>query len=156
MNAVYYQSPVGPLTLIEENGALTGVQFGRATLPAGCRVAETPLLSRARRQLWEYFEGKRTEFDLPLAPAGTPFRRAVWAAMARIPYGQTATYGQLASAVGSPRAARAVGGACHANPLAILLPCHRVVGSTGSLTGFAGGLPVKEQLLALEAAHSVP
>ena len=76
--------------------------------------------------------------------------------MARIPYGQTATYGQLAAAVGSPRAARAVGGACHANPIAILLPCHRVVGSTGSLTGFAGGLPVKEQLLALEAAHSAP
>ena len=76
--------------------------------------------------------------------------------MARIPYGQTATYGQLAAAVGSPRAARAVGGAGHANPIAILLPCHRVVGSTGSLTGFAGGLPVKEQLLALEAAHSAP
>lgn len=155
MNASYYESPVGALTLFEENGALTGVHFGRLPLPKGCREAESPLLSRARRQLWEYFEGKRTAFELPLAPAGTPFQLEVWRAMAAIPYSKTATYGQLAARVGRPNAARAVGGACHCNPIAIILPCHRVVGSNGSLTGYAGGLSIKEALLALEAGRIV-
>lgn len=150
MNLSYYESPLGTLTLMEENGSLTAVHLERVEPPKGCRPAETPLLSRARRQLWEYFEGKRKSFDLPLAPAGTPFQQEVWLRMSEIPYGQTATYSQLAAKAGHPTAARAVGGACHSNPIAIILPCHRVVGSTGKLTGYAGGLPMKEALLALE------
>ena len=150
MNLSYYESPLGTLTLMEENGCLTAVHLERVEPPVGCRPAETPLLSRARRQLWEYFEGRRKSFDLPLAPAGTPFQQEVWQLMAQIPYGQTATYGQLAAQAGRPKAARAVGGACHSNPIAIILPCHRVVGSTGTLTGYAGGLPMKEALLGLE------
>ena len=98
----------------------------------------------------EYFAGARREFDLPLAPKGTPFQKAVWAEMCRIPYGETRTYGQLAAAIGRPSACRAVGGACHSNPIAILQPCHRVVGRSGRLTGYAYGVEMKQYLLELE------
>ncbi len=108
------------------------------------------LLDKSERQLLEYFAGTRKEFELPVTLSGTPFRRTVWEALLRIPYGEVRTYGEIAREVGCPQGARAVGGACHANPVAIIVPCHRVVGASGALTGFGGGLDVKERLLALE------
>ena len=103
-----------------------------------------------RRQLNEYFAGVRREFDLPLAAKGTAFQQAVWAQLLKIPYGEVRTYGQLAAALGNPKASRAVGSACHRNPLCIVVPCHRVIGADGSLTGYAEGLDIKEYLLELE------
>ena len=110
------------------------------------------MLARGRAELLEYFRGKRRAFDLPLDPRGTPFQRRVWEALAAVPYGETVTYGALARRAGSPKAVRAVGQANHRNPLPILLPCHRVVGADGSLTGYAGGLELKRFLLDLEGA----
>lgn len=148
-------SPVGPLTLVASAEALTAIRFG-SQIPPGCvRCTEAdapPLLLRAARELAEYFAGSRRDFTLPLAPRGTPFQQAVWKALRTIPCGETRTYGQIAALIGRPRACRAVGMANHRNPLAIVVPCHRVVGSGGSLTGYAAGLPVKEFLLALETA----
>lgn len=115
--------------------------------------ARTPLSDRADAQLREYFAGTRREFDLPLAPEGTAFRKQVWAALLEIPYGETRSYREIAERIGSPKAVRAVGGANHHNPISILIPCHRVVGAGGGLTGYAGGLETKAQLLALEGAR---
>jgi methylated-DNA-[protein]-cysteine S-methyltransferase len=112
-------------------------------------AAPFPLL---RRQLAEYFAGQRTAFELPLAPAGTPFQRGVWDALVAIPYGETRSYGELAALVGKPGAARAVGSANHDNPIAVVIPCHRVIGAGGSLTGYAGGIDRKRYLLELEGA----
>lgn len=141
-------SPVGPLTLTQEDQALTGLHFGEH--PQQGAEGPTPLLEEAARQLEEYFAGQRKEFSLPLAPKGTEFQLRVWQALLQIPYGETRSYGELAAMVGNPKACRAVGGANHRNPLSILIPCHRVVGTGGSLTGYAGGLSVKEFLLKLE------
>lgn len=141
-------SPVGPLTLTQEDQALTGLHFGEH--PQQGAEGPTPLLEKAARQLEEYFAGQRKEFSLPLAPKGTEFQLRVWQALLQIPYGETRSYGELAAMVGNPKACRAVGGANHRNPLSILIPCHRVVGTKGSLTGYAGGLSVKEFLLKLE------
>ncbi len=142
-------SPVGPLTLTQEDQALTGLHFGEH--PQQGAEGPTPLLEKAARQLEEYFAGQRKEFSLPLAPKGTEFQLRVWQALLQIPYGETRSYGELAAMVGNPKACRAVGGANHRNPLSILIPCHRVVGTKGSLTGYAGGLNVKEFLLKLES-----
>jgi methylated-DNA-[protein]-cysteine S-methyltransferase len=106
-----------------------------------------------RRQVEEYCAGERTEFDLDLAPSGTPFQRAVWDALLAIPYGETRSYGEIARAIGQPGAARGVGAANHANPIGLIVPCHRVIGADGSLTGYGGGLPLKRALLAHEAEH---
>lgn len=141
-------SPFGLLTLTEENGAITALRFGGSAANDA-----SPVLDAAETQLREYFAGERQSFDLPLAPAGTPFQRAVWDALCAIPYGETRTYAQIAAAIGSPKACRAVGMANNRNPIAILIPCHRVIGASGSLTGYAGGLDVKQALLALEGAQ---
>lgn len=146
------ETPIGPLTLTEEAGALTGVLFGPHA-PQDALLTETPLIRRAFAQLEEYFRGERTGFDLPLDARGTPFQRRCWQALLEIPYGQTRTYAQQAQAVGSPRACRAVGMANHRNPLPILIPCHRVIGASGELTGYAGGLEKKQTLLALEGCR---
>ena len=114
------------------------------------------MLQQAQRQLDEYFAGQRRAFELPLAPQGTPFQREVWLALADIPYGQTMSYAQLAAKLSRPTASRAVGAANGRNPLGILLPCHRVVGAKGSLTGFSGGLAAKRFLLELEGALPKP
>jgi methylated-DNA-[protein]-cysteine S-methyltransferase len=141
-------SPMGPLGVAADDAGIRAVHF---TGPGG-RLGDHPLLVTAAAQLSEYFAGTRTGFDLPLAdPGGTPFERAVWAAIAAIPYGETATYGEIAADVGEPDAARAVGVACNRNPLPIVVPCHRVVGAGGKLVGFGGGLPRKRFLLELEA-----
>lgn len=150
---VVVHSPVGDLTLTEENGALTGLYFGRRSLEG--EEGLTALLERASRQLEEYFAGKRKQFDLPLSLRGTEFQRQVWAALRDIPYGETRSYGQIAQAVGRPKAVRAVGMANHRNPISIIVPCHRVVGADGSLTGYGGGLENKKFLLALERGGSL-
>lgn len=143
---------IGPLTLEEENGCLTALRFN-PDLPrdaAPFALPSTPLLRQAAAQLQEYFEGKRREFTLPLAPKGTPFQQKVWAALQTIPYGQTRSYKEVAIAVGNEKACRAVGMANNRNPLPIFIPCHRVVGANGKLVGYAGGLDVKTHLLELE------
>lgn len=145
-----FDTPFGPMAL-EGEAALTRLWLP-GTLPDRYgRGEETPLLSEARRQLLAYLAGDLRAFDLPLAPAGTDFQREVWRALEAVPYGRTRTYGEIAAAVGRPKAVRAVGQANHVNPLPIFIPCHRVVGKGGALTGYAGGLALKGALLALEA-----
>lgn len=144
-------SPAGRLTLAgDRDGTLTHVHFGDA--PPGAPWTPSPApFAEAVRQLALYFAGRLREFNLPLAPQGTPFQLAVWEELRRIPYGATNTYGELARRLGQPGAARAVGLANGANPIAIIIPCHRVIGASGHLTGYAGGLDIKRRLLDLEA-----
>jgi methylated-DNA-[protein]-cysteine S-methyltransferase len=148
-------SPVGMLTVAATDAGLHAIEFPRNRHPVD-REAWMPgnhrLLDLAARQLDDYFAAKRCVFDLPLAPRGTEFQRAVWMALAGIGYGETISYAQLAQRVGKPTATRAVGAANGRNPLPIVLPCHRVIGADGALTGFGGGLPTKQFLLELEGA----
>lgn len=151
--ALTFASPIGPLTLVERDGALGAVYLrddARLRGVAGAAARPSSLLSEARAQLEAYFRGARRTFDLPLAPRGTAFQHAVWSELARIPFAQTRTYRDVARAIGRPDACRAVGAANGRNPLAIVVPCHRVVGTGGALTGYAGGLPAKRWLLACE------
>lgn len=149
----YYDTPIGRIGLSAAGDCITGVFFGGADFaaPLGARCEQTPPIRRAYEQLQEYFQGIRTEFDVPLALRGTDFQTSVWKALSGIPYGQTRTYAQIAAQIGRPKACRAVGAANHRNPLAIFVPCHRVVGASGALTGYAGGLAAKRYLLELEA-----
>jgi methylated-DNA-[protein]-cysteine S-methyltransferase len=147
------QSPVGELLLVGCDGALVGVYFPEHARGPAIDAAwqrDDAALEEARRQLGEYFAGGRRTFTLRLAADGTPFQRQVWAGLARIPFGATSTYAELAREVGRPGAARAVGAAVGRNPLSIVVPCHRVVGTSGALTGYAGGMDRKRHLLALE------
>lgn len=139
------ETPIGPLTLEADENAVTAIRFG-----ASAAQGVSPLLDAAEAQLREYFAGMRRVFDLPIAPHGTAFQQRVWAALRTIPYGETRTYGELAAAIGNPSACRAVGMANHRNPLPIVIPCHRVIGANGTLTGYAGGVETKRKLLALE------
>ena len=144
-------TPVGPLTICSDKSAIKALRFGV------CRetdAPELPVLQQCARQLQEYFSGRRRQFDLPLAPDGTPFQQSVWRALCQIPYGETRSYGAIAAQVGNPRAARAVGMANNRNPIPILIPCHRVVGASGKLVGYAGGLRTKEALLNLETQYA--
>ena len=145
-------SPIGELTLVARDGALVGVHFPSGAPPAGSREATEPVLEAAAEQLREYFAGERTDFDLPLELDGTAFQQEAWRALADIPYGETVSYGEQARRLGRPDAVRAVGAANGANPIAIVLPCHRVIGADGSLTGFGGGLGTKRFLLEHEGA----
>ena len=156
-------SPVGPLTVVASDAGLRAVLWpadgaggdrARVPLPGTVENDDHPVLVAARRQLTEYFAGERTEFDLPLDPVGTPFQQSAWTALRTIPFGETITYGEQARRMGDDRKARAVGAANGKNPLSIIVPCHRVVGSDGSLTGFAGGVETKAWLLAHERAVS--
>ena len=155
MRTVYfYDYPVvGKIGIAEDGGAITRVVFqnGEKSFDGFC-AAETALIKKAADQLAEYFAGGRTEFDLPLAPVGTEFQRSVWRALQTIPFGETRSYGDIASQIGNPKASRAVGMANNRNPIAIIIPCHRVIGRDGSLTGYGGGLDIKRQLLDLEKA----
>lgn len=141
------QSPIGPLTLRGKAGALTALGFGDAREGDG---PSSPLLERAARELAEYFAGERRVFSIPLDPAGTPFQRKVWDALREIPYGETASYREIAARIGNPKACRAVGMANGRNPISIFIPCHRVIGAGGQLVGYAGGLDIKKALLELE------
>ena len=146
-------SPVGRLRLVSDGEALTSVMFDPPQEAAGERDDGHAVLVRAREQLTAYFAGERTDFDLPLAATGTPFQLRVWQVLREIGYGETVTYGEIARRLGlPPGASRAVGLANGRNPIAIVVPCHRVIGSKGRLVGYAGGLDRKERLLSLESA----
>ena len=153
MHYTYHDSPIGPLLLAGRNGTLTAIRFpldGERQAPEpGWKLADAPF-DDVRAQLDGYFAGRRQRFDLPLAPTGTAFQRKVLEALQAIPYGETRSYKEVAEAIGKPRAVRAVGAANGRNPIPIIIPCHRVIGSDGSLTGFGGGLATKRALLALE------
>jgi methylated-DNA-[protein]-cysteine S-methyltransferase len=145
---VSIDSPLGPLALTSDGEFLIGLDIGtRVSKPSSDAVIDL-----ATQQLEEYFAGRRTAFDLPLKAQGTPFQQSIWSALQDIPYGQTTSYGELGSAIGKPGSARAVGGAVGANPLPIVIPCHRVLASDRRITGYSGGegIPTKEKLLGLE------
>lgn len=149
----YHDTPIGKLLLAGDDDGLSLISFPRGAMrrapEPGWTASEKPF-SNARRQLDEYFSGERREFDLPLKPEGTAFQLAVLEELRRIPYGSTSTYGEIANRLGRPKASRAVGAANGRNPLPIVIPCHRVIGSNGALTGFGGGIETKKALLDLE------
>ena len=177
MNAATIPSPIGTLLLCQRGEALCAVRridderadiaqkregvynesrsMKAALSPAedSCAWEVTPLLTETKRQINAYFAGQLRAFDLPLAPEGSAFDRAVWYALTGIAYGSVNSYGELAAAIGNPKASRAVGGACSRNPVLIIIPCHRAVGATGRLTGFAAGMAAKRALLTLEGFH---
>lgn len=148
-------SPVGELTLVADANGLAAILWendrpGRVRLGALTEAPDHPLLVETERQLGEYFAGDRRRFDVPLSFAGTAFQKSVWAALLAIPFGETRSYGEVAAQIGKPGASCAVGAANGRNPISIIAPCHRVIGSTGKLTGFAGGMEAKQYLLELE------
>ena len=152
----YFQSPHGRMLLVADDKAITSVSFiGQKYAPRVAKDwtrdgAHAPI-ARAKRELAEYFAGRRTRFSVKLAPQGTPFQRKVWKAIAQVAFGKTIAYAELARRAGRPGSARAAGAATGRNPIGVIVPCHRIVGSNGALTGYAGGLAKKKALLALEA-----
>lgn len=155
-SALVLDSPLGPLELQSRDGeSLSAIRFGATERGPTGSSAPAPVLVEVARQLGEYFAGERRSFELPIAPSGTPFRRSVWQALLAIPYGHTHTYGQVARQLGLPlTASRAVGAANGANPIPVVVPCHRVIGAGGRLTGYGGGLDRKEALLRLEGVRT--
>lgn len=145
----YYDTKIGRIGLVENGQAITYLSFGDFDIK-DFAIKETSLLKRASIQLFEYLDGRRREFDLPLEAHGTDFQMKVWKALQEIPYGETRTYKDIAIRVGNEKACRAVGLANNRNPISILIPCHRVIGSNGKLVGYGGGLDIKEKLLNLE------
>ena len=158
MHYSYVESPIGDLLVAGDDGVLKLVSFPRGSMarePDEGWERNDSEFDEVRRELGEYFEGKRESFDVPLEADGTDFQRDVLGALQQIPYGETRTYGEIAEHLGKPRASRAVGAANGRNPIPILIPCHRVIGSDGSLTGFGGGIDTKEFLLSLERRQKV-
>lgn len=155
----YYDSPIGKLLLAGDENALSLLGFPGGSMARRHEsdwVEKKSAFKTVIKQLDEYFSGKRTEFDLALSPEGTDFQQQVWQALTEIPYGETWSYGQLAKHIGKPKASRAVGAANGINPIPVIIPCHRVIGSNGKLTGFGGGLETKSFLLNLEAGARAP
>jgi len=155
----FYNTKIGKIGIAEKDGHICRVYFpegqrNQECISQGNSIFETALIREAGKQLAGYLAGELFSFSLPLAPEGTLFRRKIWQALAEIPYGETVTYGEIAEKVANPKAARAVGFACKSNPLPIFIPCHRVIGSNGKLTGYAGGLELKERLLLLEGVRT--
>ena len=148
-NAYYYDTKIGRIGIVENGEAITYLCF-EETLAKDVNIIETALLKKAAKQLEEYLSGKRKAFDLPLAPQGTEFQQRVWMALQEIPYGKTCSYKDIAEKIGNVKACRAVGMANNKNPIAIFIPCHRVIGANGKLVGYAGGLDLKKKLLDLE------
>ena len=147
----YNRTSIGMIGMAENGKSLTNLWFPGEKGPEDAVEKETSLLANAHEQLAGYLSGEREEFTVPLDPSGTPFQRTVWKCLLTIPYGQTRSYGEIARSIGSPLASRAVGMANNRNPIAILIPCHRVIGANGKLVGYAGGLDIKKSLLDLEA-----
>lgn len=146
----FQQTPAGRIGIAESGGVITNLLFEHYPVPDGAESGDSELLREAFRQLQAYFQGGLREFDLPLDPRGAPFMREVWRHVAAVPYGRTASYRDVAVAAGNPKAVRAVGMANRLNPVPVFIPCHRIIGSDGKLTGYRGGLPLKERLLDLE------
>lgn len=151
----FYQTAIGKLTVAENGQAITNLYFHEEAVPQDAIYEETELLREAGLQLAAYLAGDRKDFDLPCAPQGTVFMKQVWEALLTIPYGETRTYREIAEAIGCPTAVRAVGNANSKNPLSIFIPCHRVIGSKGELTGYLGGLKAKQFLLELEKTNAM-
>ncbi len=149
INYYFYETIIGYLTISADEQGITDVSFGKRN-PVHAVCEETPVIKQAVSELQEYFEGRRQEFTVPLHPQGTDFQLRVWQVLRTIPYGKTWSYKQVATAAGNPNASRAVGMANNRNPIAIIIPCHRVIGANGRLVGYAGGLDVKEKLLQIE------
>lgn len=153
---LYFETKIGRLYAEEEKDFLVCLSSGPAaadkTVPGeqGISFQETSLLLQTKAEILEFLAGERKEFDIPVYLKGTDFQKRVWKALTQIPFGETRTYGRIAAAAGSPKSARAVGQACHRNPVMIIVPCHRVIGANGKLVGFGGGLPLKETLLSME------
>ncbi|MEH6589933.1 MAG: methylated-DNA--[protein]-cysteine S-methyltransferase [Halioglobus sp.] len=153
MKYTLIETPIGTLRICSDGAAVTELNFdGDYSVEVDATDEKDAILSLAAKQLSEYFTGKRTVFDLPLAPQGTVFQQAVWKTLAAIPYGELRSYSDIAQQIGKPNAVRAVGAANGKNPLPIIVPCHRVIGRDGSLTGFAGGIEMKSQLLQMEGS----
>jgi methylated-DNA-[protein]-cysteine S-methyltransferase len=150
MNTLTVSTPIGDLQLVSDGQSLVRIAFPGRHQQLGGDSKEDAVLARAAKQLGEFFDGRRRHFDLPLAASGTQFQRAVWSQLTKIPFGEVRSYRDIAAKIGRPTAVRAVGAANGRNPLPIVVPCHRVIGADGSLTGFAGGLERKRQLLVLE------
>ena len=164
MKNLYYSemdSPIGPVLLVSSEKGLVRVALPsesetdritriKAEFPDACFIEDVGKNQEAVRQIGEYFSGIRTSFTLPLDLRGTNFQKKVWNAMLKVPFGRTRSYGQIARDIGNPKACRAVGGSCGKNNIAIVIPCHRIIGSDGSMTGFGGGVPLKKKLLDLE------
>lgn len=148
-----YETAFGPFFYAENGRAITHIGRAEHAFSGDCVRKETPLLRKAHEEMTEYLVGERTVFDLPLEPEGTAFQKKVWDALQSIPYGETRTYEDIAVKIGNPKACRAVGLANNRNPIWIVIPCHRVIGKNGSLTGYGGGLEMKAALLALEREH---
>jgi len=152
-NICIYEYNFCNLGIAEEDGAIVNILLNPMNIPDGMEKNETSILKKAYKQFDEYFRGKRKVFDLPLNLRGTEFQLKTWKQLQTIPYGQTRSYGQLAEMTGDPKASRAVGMANNKNPISIIVPCHRVIGHDGKLTGYGGGLELKQQLLDLEAGY---
>ena len=150
MALYYYGTELGRIGIAESNGQITDLYFEGESVPEQVEICETAILKEAAGQLKAYLAGELRNFSLPLEPVGTPFMESVWRALCHIPYGRTVSYKDIAAAVGNPKAARAVGMANNRNPLPIFIPCHRVIGASGALVGYGGGLAIKIKLLEIE------
>ena len=153
-NVFFYETSIGKIGIADNGIAITNLYFDGTKVPPDVNVKETTLIKEAATQLNEYLAGKRKIFEFPLALEGTPFQQAVWVALKTIPYGETRSYKQIAESIDRPKACRAVGMANNKNPLAVFIPCHRVIGTNGKLVGYGGGLGVKEKLLNMEKQYA--
>ncbi|MBU5675411.1 methylated-DNA--[protein]-cysteine S-methyltransferase [Alkaliphilus sp. MSJ-5] len=153
-NIYFYQTDIGKICIIENGTEITNLYFDKGIIPNDAKINETELLKEAKQQLDDYLAGRIKNFDLPLAPVGTEFQQKVWRTLQDIPYGETRSYGEIAKNIGKPKASRAIGMANNKNPILIFIPCHRIIGTNGKLTGYAGGLEVKEFLLNKEKANA--
>ncbi|MDW7731546.1 MAG: methylated-DNA--[protein]-cysteine S-methyltransferase [Methanolobus sp.] len=153
-NIFFYQTDIGKIGIAESDDTITNLYFHGEDIPGDVVIHETELLKEAGRQLQDYLAGKRKDFALSLAPAGTEFMLRVWEVLRAIPYGETRSYRKIAQSTGNPKASRAVGLANNRNPIPIFIPCHRVIGTNGKLTGYRGGLQTKERLLELERQYA--
>jgi len=153
MNIYFQQTTIGRIGIAEENGSITNLYFETDAIPQNVELSATEVIREAFRQLDAYLGGELQTFSLPLAPSGTDFMRTVWMALCKVPYGTTASYKEIATAAGSPKAARAVGLANNRNPIPLFIPCHRTIGADGKLVGYRGGLEIKKILLAIEKNH---
>lgn len=153
MKVFFYRTKIGKVGVVEENGSVTEVLLPGDSAPTGAEICETEVIREAARQLNAYFAGNLREFSLPLSPNGSAFMKKVWKALCGVPYGKTASYKEIATAIGNSKAARAVGLANNRNPIPIIIPCHRIIGSDGKLVGYGGGLDLKKRLLEIEGCR---
>lgn len=151
-NAYIYNTEIGTIAIMDNGNEITDIYFNDENIPKDAIITESKLIKEAKKQLDEYLTGMRKMFNIPILAEGTEFQRSVWAALLKIPYGETRCYSEIAESIGNPKASRAVGLANNKNPISIIIPCHRVIGKSGKLVGYGGGLEIKERLLNLEKA----